>query len=68
MKLVHVVCGLSALLLAGCAEVDALTSFTNGWFSGGKKSNIKGQRISILASDESLKPDPELAATKVVLP
>jgi|tagenome__1003787_1003787.scaffolds.fasta_scaffold20973456_2 outer membrane protein assembly factor BamB len=58
--------------LTGCDTVDTLSdsvnSVTNGWFNSVHKSNIKGERISVLAEDETLKPDPALAATKVTLP
>src|SRR5436190_6853521 len=58
--------------LAGCDTVDTLSdsvnSVTNGWFNSVHKSNIKGERIAVLAEDETLRPDPELAATKVTLP
>ncbi|MBV9572382.1 MAG: PQQ-binding-like beta-propeller repeat protein [Alphaproteobacteria bacterium] len=58
--------------LAGCDTVnnaeDSFNSLTSGWFTSIHRSNIKGQRISVLSEDESLKPDPDLASTKVVLP
>ncbi|HUB85166.1 MAG TPA: PQQ-binding-like beta-propeller repeat protein [Rhizomicrobium sp.] len=56
------------LSLSGCAAVDMFNSLTAGWFSSGKKSNIKGQRFDIMSLDDSLKPDPELANTPVTLP
>src|SRR5436305_9067311 len=56
------------LVLAGCDTIDMVSNLTSGWFSGGKKLNIKGERISVLSEDESLKIDPELAKTRVVLP
>jgi outer membrane protein assembly factor BamB len=34
----------------------------------GKKSNIKGERISVMSLDESLQVDPALKATPVILP
>ncbi|HEX3652841.1 MAG TPA: PQQ-binding-like beta-propeller repeat protein [Rhizomicrobium sp.] len=62
----------AALALAGCGAVsglgDQFNTLTNGLFTAAHRSNIKGERISVLASDESLKPDPELASTKVTLP
>jgi len=57
-----------ALALAGCAQIEAVSDLTSGWFSSAKKSNIKGERISVMALDQSLRPDPDLKATKVVLP
>ena len=61
-------CTAAVMSLAGCDALSAVGDLTNGWFSSAHKSNIKGERISIMASDESLKPDPELAKTRVVLP
>jgi outer membrane protein assembly factor BamB len=62
----------AACALCGCAELggigDAVGSVTSGWFSSAHRSDVKGERISILAEEDTLKPDPELAATKVVLP
>jgi len=69
---VRVIVCAAALALAGCDTVsgitDSVNSLTNGWFNSIHRSNIKGERISVLAADESMKPDPELASTKVVLP
>lgn len=54
-----------ALLLAGCANtMDSISNF----FSAAHKSTLKGERISLLSSDETVKPDPSLANTQVVLP
>ncbi|HEV2562652.1 MAG TPA: PQQ-binding-like beta-propeller repeat protein [Rhizomicrobium sp.] len=59
-----------ALALAGCDTLnsagDALGVST--WFSSAKKSDLKGERISVMSLDESLKPDPNLASQRVVLP
>lgn len=69
MKSVLRVLPIAALLvLAGCDTIDMVSNLTSGWFSGGKHLNIKGERISVLSDDESLKVDPELAKTRVVLP
>jgi len=55
----------AAGLLSGCSTFD----FMEGWFKGGpEKSKLKGERISVMALDESLKPDATLASTNVVLP
>ncbi|HEY2033052.1 MAG TPA: PQQ-binding-like beta-propeller repeat protein [Rhizomicrobium sp.] len=68
-KTLRIALCLAALVaLSGCEAVSAVGDLTNGWFSSAKKSNIKGQRISIMATDETLKPDPDLAQTPVVLP
>ncbi|MBV9331480.1 MAG: PQQ-binding-like beta-propeller repeat protein [Alphaproteobacteria bacterium] len=53
-----------ALALSGCSTIDTI----GGWFSGTKKSNLKGERISVMASDESLQPAGDLKDIKVVLP
>jgi outer membrane protein assembly factor BamB len=53
-----------AFLASGCSLVDTM----GGWFSSPHKSKLKGQRISIMASDESMKPDATLKDIKVVLP
>jgi outer membrane protein assembly factor BamB/predicted small secreted protein len=56
---------LAAVLLAGCDTLDSI----GDWFStGGKKSNLKGVRISVMASEEALKVDPALANKPVLLP
>ncbi|HEX3808220.1 MAG TPA: PQQ-binding-like beta-propeller repeat protein [Rhizomicrobium sp.] len=54
----------AGLALGGCAQLDTVSS----WFSAKKTVILKGQRISILASENAIKPDPDLAAVQVVLP
>jgi outer membrane protein assembly factor BamB len=63
-----VLCLAAALSLSGCEAVDMFDSLTAGWFSSAKKSNIKGQRFSVMTLDDSLKPDPNLSGTPVILP
>jgi outer membrane protein assembly factor BamB len=53
-----------ALSLSGCGMFD----FASDWFKSTKKSNIKGERISVMTLDEALKPDTSLNDVKVVLP
>ena len=54
-----------AALLSGCSTLDTM----KGWFqSGTQKSKLKGERISVMATDESLRPDATLASTDIVLP
>jgi outer membrane protein assembly factor BamB len=53
-----------ALLLGGCAVTDTIS----GWFSGGTKSKLKGQRISVMSLDESIKVDATLKDIAIVLP
>lgn len=55
----------TAVALSGCAMVDMASNLFRG---PGKKSNIKGERISVMALDESLQVDPALRATAVILP
>ncbi|HEY0281324.1 MAG TPA: PQQ-binding-like beta-propeller repeat protein [Rhizomicrobium sp.] len=55
----------AALLLSGCVVTDTVGK----WFSSsGTKSKLKGQRISVMSLDESVKPDPALQDTPVILP
>ena len=54
----------AVFLIAGCAQLSTVS----GWFTTSKKVNLKGERISIMATDASIKPDPDLASTKVILP
>jgi outer membrane protein assembly factor BamB len=59
------VLGAAAIMLCGCGAFD----FMDDWFTGpGKVSKLKGERISVMSLDESLKPDPTLTSTDVVLP
>ncbi len=53
-----------ALLLGGCAITDTMGK----WFSSPHKSKIRGERISIMVNDDSVKPDPTLKDIKVELP
>lgn len=61
-------CLAAASALAGCGAISAVGDLTSGWFSSVERSNIKGERISVMSTDESLQPDPDLKATNVVLP
>ena len=54
----------AALLLGGCSVTDMI----GGWFSSPHKSKLKGQRISVMSFDESVKPDPTLKDIGVILP
>lgn len=62
-KRVAVVAALG-VLVSGCSMFDSV----GGWFSAPSKSKLKGERISILTNEDSIKPDPTLADTRVVLP
>lgn len=53
-----------AFVGGGCA----MTDMVGKWFSQPHKSKIRGERISIMASDEAVRPDPSLKDQKVVLP
>ncbi|HEY2445149.1 MAG TPA: PQQ-binding-like beta-propeller repeat protein [Rhizomicrobium sp.] len=63
-----ILCVVGALALAGCDSLGGITDSVSGWFSSSKKVTLKGERISVMALDASLKPDPDLAKTEVVLP
>lgn len=53
------------VLVSGCQIADTVS----GWFeSSGKKSNLRGVRISVMDLDQSLKPDASIADTRVLLP
>jgi outer membrane protein assembly factor BamB len=53
-----------AMLVSGCAVTDMMGK----WFSSPHKSKIRGERISIMASDEAVRPDPSLKDLKIELP
>jgi outer membrane protein assembly factor BamB len=53
-----------AFLGSGCAATDMVGK----WFSTPHKSKIRGERISIMTTDESAKPDPSLKDVPVQLP
>jgi len=55
---------LAVLTLSGCSIVDTVS----GWFSSAHKSNLRGERISLLATDEAVVPDTSLASTPIRLP
>ena len=55
---------LAALALAGCNTMDTIS----GWFSSAHKSNLRGERISLMATDEAIIPDTSLASTPIRLP
>ncbi len=58
------------LALAACDTLDQASNALgmSDWFSGASKSDLKGERISVMTLDASLEPDPDLAKTPVVLP
>ena len=55
-----------AVTLSGCG--GTMMNTVSNWFSSSKKSDLKGARISLLASDENIRPDPTIANIPVVLP
>jgi outer membrane protein assembly factor BamB len=61
-------CVACVLSLAGCDTFGPIGDTVSGWFSSKKTSKLKGERISVLAADTSLKPDPDLSKTPVMLP
>src|SRR5690348_1030729 len=56
------------LTLGGCDSFGGISDTVSGWFSSTSKSKLKGERISVMTMDTSLKPDPDLVKTAVVLP
>ena len=53
------------LFTASCSMTDTIS----GWFdSGGKKSKLRGERISVMTIDETLRIDDSLKGVAVVLP
>jgi outer membrane protein assembly factor BamB len=62
-------CVACLLTLAGCDTFGDMGDTVSGWFSPThKKSGLKGERISVMSEDTSIKPDPDLAKSEVVLP
>ncbi|HWA90221.1 MAG TPA: PQQ-binding-like beta-propeller repeat protein [Rhizomicrobium sp.] len=57
--------GVATTLLCGCQMLDTVGNLFD---TTTRKSGLKGERISVMAMDESLKPDPTLDGTDVVLP
>jgi outer membrane protein assembly factor BamB len=57
-----------AILLAGCGAISGIGDMTSGWFSNSHKSNLRGERISVMSAEEGVKADPEIAQNKVMLP
>lgn len=57
--------GVAMLLLGGCSMLDSVSSLFD---TSTRKSGLKGERIPVMSLDESLKPDPTLDGTDVVLP
>jgi outer membrane protein assembly factor BamB len=58
----------ATLALTGCDTFSDLGDTIGGWFSTGHKSNLKGERISLISLDDDLKVDADLADVQVVLP
>src|SRR5512146_2966403 len=58
------------LVLSACDSVDQMGSTlgVSDWFNSPSKSDLKGERISVMSMDSSVQPDPELAKTQVLLP
>ena len=63
-----IVCLACVLVVAGCDTIGGVSDSVSGWFSSTKSVKLKGERISVIAADSSLKPDPDLSKTPVVLP
>ena len=58
------------LSLSACDTFDQLgnTLGVSDWFSTPAKSDLKGERISVMSMDASVQPDADLARTQVLLP
>ena len=66
-RVIRIVAAVSAvaLLVSGCAMMDTVSN----WFdSGGKKSKLRGERISVMTADETLHIDETLKTVPVQLP
>ena len=62
---------LTCLLLSAAGLLSSCDTYRSvaDWFDlGTKKVKIQGERISIIASDAQLAPDPQLASSKMDLP
>lgn len=62
------VCAACLFALAGCDTLSGVSDTVSGWFGSNKVSKLKGERISVMTEDNSLKPDPALDTTSVELP
>ncbi len=52
-------------VLAGCSTFDNLTG---GWFGSSAAPPLPGERVSVLALDNELEPDPQVAGQSLALP
>ncbi|HEY5237538.1 MAG TPA: PQQ-binding-like beta-propeller repeat protein [Rhizomicrobium sp.] len=69
MRLRNLVLVLAASsFLGACSMFGPLGDTVSGWFSGPSKSELKGERISVMTLDEAVQPDPALSSKPVVLP
>ena len=62
---------MAALVVLGGCESLGLSDVgdeISSWFDSSKKVSLRGERISLLNSDEALKPDPTITGQPVVLP
>ncbi len=58
----------AAFLTASCAD-NPIIDTVSGWFAGsGKKSKLRGERISVMSIDETLRIDDSLKTVPVQLP
>jgi outer membrane protein assembly factor BamB len=62
------ICAACLLALAGCDTLNGASDTVSGWFGSNKVSKLKGERISVMTEDNSLKPDAALEKTNVELP
>src|SRR5207302_7265251 len=59
-------CLACVLALSGCDTFGGVSDTVSGWFSSTPKSKLKGERISVMATDTSLKPDQDVLMKAVV--
>lgn len=64
----RLLCVAGLFALAGCDTLNDMSDTVSGWFGSNKVSKLKGERISVMAEDNSLKVDPALEKTIVELP
>jgi outer membrane protein assembly factor BamB len=63
-----ILCLACLLTLCGCDTFGGISDTVSGWFGSTPKSKLRGERISVMVADTSLKPDADMDKTAVVLP
>ena len=57
----------ASLLLSGCEAMSGITDTVGSWFSSPHKSNLRGERVSLVSLNEDLKTDADIANVPVKL-